>query len=114
MTPEAKVKKEIREYIDALPQTARLSPRQSGYGMNGIPDEIICHKGLFFAVEVKAPPYGFTTPWQDQCLFALRKAGGVAGVCWCLGDVKKLFEQGIAHFPTAVGSKKYEIIYYQH
>lgn len=114
MALEAQAKKEIREYIDSLPQAKRISPRQSGFGQNGVADELICYKGLFYAVEIKAPPYGTTTPWQDKFLIEIRDAGGVAGVCWCLQDVKNLFEKGIAMFPTGVGTKKYEKINYHH
>lgn len=106
MTPEAKVKKEIRDYIDSLPGAFRIPTITYGYGKSGIPDDVVCYKGLFFAVEIKAPGK-HTTPWQDQAIKGIIDAGGIAGICWSLADVKNLFEMGIGKVPTGAGSKVY-------
>jgi hypothetical protein len=55
MTPEAKVKGQIKAYLRTLTHCFFFFPAAHGYGVNGIPDLIGCYKGVFFAVEVKAP-----------------------------------------------------------
>lgn len=113
MTPEAKVKKEIREYIDSLPETFRIPTITKGYGKSGLPDEVVCHKGIFMAIEIKAPGK-HTTPWQDQVILDIIKAGGVVGICWSLKDAKSLIEMGAAMVPSGVGNKIYKSHYYHH
>jgi Holliday junction resolvase len=48
-------------------------------GRAGVPDIIICHRGLFVAVECKAGK-GKTTALQERELAAIRKANGIAVV----------------------------------
>jgi hypothetical protein len=56
-------------------------PVQTGYGVNGIPDFICCWKGLFIAIECKAPgKKGATTPAQRLRLSEIREHGGRAMV----------------------------------
>lgn len=113
MTPEAKVKKEIRDYIDSLPMVHRIPIITMGYGKSGNPDDVVCYKGLFFAPEIKAKGK-HTTPWQDQMLYNICKAGGIAGICWSLEDAKNLFENGIGWLPEAIGKKQYFQKKYHH
>ena len=48
-------------------------------GRAGVPDIIVCYRGLFVAVECKAGK-GRTTALQERELAAIRKANGVAVV----------------------------------
>lgn len=78
MTPEGKVKKEITNYLDSLSDCWYFCPIMMGYGRKGIPDIIGCIRGVFFAIEVKAPgKMENTTPWQDKEIKAIRDAGGI-------------------------------------
>jgi len=55
MTPEAKVKAEVRKILDSYkPDLYYFSPAANGYGRVGIPDIICCVGGRFLAIECKA------------------------------------------------------------
>lgn len=75
MTPEAKVKKQIRQIIDEFGAYYAM-PIGTGYGQSGVPDFLICHKGRFIAVEAKAGK-GKTTLLQEAHLERIRNAGGI-------------------------------------
>lgn len=66
MTPEGKVKKNIKKYLErTFPKAWSYMPVQTGYGANGIPDHIYCLPivitedmvgdtvGVFLAIEAK-------------------------------------------------------------
>ena len=53
MTPEAKVKKQVKKILDDL-GAYHFSPLTAGYGRSGVPDIIACYKGRFLAIECKA------------------------------------------------------------
>lgn len=78
MTPEGKVKGKVRKILDAYgTELYYFSPAANGYGRVGIPDIIVCYKGMFFGIECKA---GSNTPTalQTKELAAIRAAGGEA------------------------------------
>ena len=60
----------------------------------GVPDVIACASptGTFVGIEVKI---GYNKPrkLQQYHIEAIKKAGGVAGVCWSLQEVKDLLEE---------------------
>ena len=76
MTPEAKVKKKVRETLKALGAYYAM-PVTGGYGVSGAPDFLICWRGQFFGIECKAngnkPP-----PLQERALQAIKDAGGAS------------------------------------
>lgn len=91
MTPEGKVKNEIKAYLDSLEGCWYFMPQMMGYGRKGIPDIIGCYKGHFFAVEVKAAGKSkATTPWQDRELALARAAGGKVCVAESVEQVREL------------------------
>jgi hypothetical protein len=76
MTPEGKVKKEIKAFLDALaPDCWYYMPVPMGYGRRGIPDFIVCYCGWFFAIETKSKN-GVPTPWQLREMHNIHDAGG--------------------------------------
>jgi ABC-type phosphonate transport system ATPase subunit len=77
-TPERKVKKQIRQVLDAL-GAYYVMPVTGGYGTQGAPDFLVCHNGYFFGIEAKAGK-GKTTALQELNLKRIRDAGGVAVV----------------------------------
>ena len=76
MTPEAKVKKRVKEILADL-NAYYVMPVTGGYGNSGTPDFIICIAGLFYGIETKANG-GKATALQLKHLDDIRKAGGVA------------------------------------
>ena len=58
MTPEAKVKKQVKKILDDI-GAYHFSPMMAGYGKSGVPDIIACYKGKFIGIECKA---GKNTP----------------------------------------------------
>jgi len=74
MTPEAKVKLNVRRILDGLGIYYFL-PASNGYGRAGIPDVILCMDSLFGAVECKAGK-GKLSALQERELAAIEKAGG--------------------------------------
>jgi Holliday junction resolvase len=74
MTPEAKVKKQIKQILEEL-NVWFFMPPANGYGRAGIPDFIGCLKGQFIAIEAKAGK-GKTTALQDREIQRIKDAGG--------------------------------------
>lgn len=55
MTPEAKVKKQVKEILDEYkPDLWYCMPAARVYGRAGTPDFLVCYKGQFIAIETKA------------------------------------------------------------
>ena len=91
MTPEAKVKKEIRTVLDTLPGCWYFMPAASVYGRRGVPDFVGLWHGRFFAIEAKSST-GKTTKLQDREIERITAAGGVVGVCRSGDDARELME----------------------
>jgi hypothetical protein len=80
LTPEGRVKQDVKKLLVARDIWFYM-PVQTGYGVGGIPDFICCWKGLFIAVECKAPGReNTTTPAQRQRITEIREHGGRAVV----------------------------------
>jgi hypothetical protein len=79
-TPEGKVKKAVKEFLIEHGVWFYM-PVQTGYGVAGIPDFICCWRGLFVAIECKAPgKESRTTPAQRRTLTEIHEHGGRAMV----------------------------------
>ena len=76
MTPEAKVKKKAVQILKEL-SAYYFYPVTGGYGRSGVPDIIVCYKGLFIGIECKAGK-NKPTPLQEKNMEDIRKAGGIA------------------------------------
>jgi len=76
MTPEAKVKKKVKMYLDKA-GAYQFSPQSGIYGRSGIPDIVGCYKGGFFGIECKAGD-NKATALQLSELAKIRNTGGVA------------------------------------
>jgi hypothetical protein len=80
MTPEGKVKQDVKELLHDL-GIWFFMPVQTGYGVGGIPDFVCCWRGLFIAIECKAPGKEVrTTPLQNRTISEIRMHGGRAVV----------------------------------
>lgn len=88
MTPEAKLKMDIRRYLESI--GAFWSNVQGGPGSKpGDPDIIACYKGRYVAIEAKSP-IGVLSPIQKARRDEIRKAGGIYGIVRTIEDVKNL------------------------
>jgi Holliday junction resolvase len=76
MTPEAKVKKRIKETLDSM-GAYFLQPIGTGFGANGAPDIVACYKGFFIGIEAKAGK-GKTTALQEFNLTRIKFNDGLA------------------------------------
>jgi len=74
MTPEGKVKKQIKQILEEL-DVWFFMPPANGYGRAGIPDFVGCLRGRFIAIEAKAGK-GATTALQDREIQRIKDAGG--------------------------------------
>ena len=91
-TPEGVVKDACKKFLKERGAWFFM-PVSNGMGQVGIPDIIICYKGIFVAIETKAPgKRNQTTANQDRVLDAIQKADGFAWVVDNPNDLKPLFD----------------------
>ena len=76
MTPESKVKAQVKRILDAI-GAYHFMPATGGYGRSGIPDIVGCLNGVFFAIECKANG-GRPTALQLREIDRINGAGGFA------------------------------------
>lgn len=91
MTPEGKVKKKVRELLaDARFQPVRAFwPVPGGYGEGSV-DVLVCVRGRFIAIEVKAEAGDKPTARQAQFMRDIEDAGGLSLLVAGLENVKRL------------------------
>lgn len=75
-TPEGKVKAKGRSICKEL-GIFYFPAQMTGFGRNGIPDDILCVKGQFISIEYKADSKKKPTPLQIKAMSDIRKAGGI-------------------------------------
>jgi RecB family endonuclease NucS len=91
-TPEGKVKDAIKRHLKAL-GAWYFMPVSNGMGQVGIPDIIVCYRGIFVAIEAKAPGKKTNvTENQKRVMEAIRTAQGWAWVCDDPADIPVLFQ----------------------
>jgi hypothetical protein len=90
-TPEGRVKDAIKKYLKSI-GAWYFMPVSNGMGQVGIPDIICCYKGIFVAIEAKAPgKKANVTENQKRVMDAIRTADGWAWVCDDPADLPMLF-----------------------
>lgn len=77
-TPERKVKDKVVSILKKY-GAYYFFPATYGMGRAGVPDIIVCYRGLFVAFECKAGK-GKTTALQERELANIKKANGIAVV----------------------------------
>ncbi len=86
-TPEGKVKDGIKKFLKAR-GAWYFMPVSNGMGQVGIPDIICCYKGVFVAIEAKAPgKRGNVTENQKRVMLEIIDAQGYA---WVVDDPAEL------------------------
>ena len=100
MTPEAKVKKRIKETLDSM-GAYFLQPIGTGFGSNGAPDIIACYKGFFIGIEAKAGK-GKTTALQEFNLTRIKFNDGLALVIneTNVSQLRELIESWVSSVQT--------------
>lgn len=97
MTPEAKVKKAVRQVLDGL-GAYYVMPVTGGYGKQGAPDFLVCLHGKFIGIETKAGK-GRLTALQEMNLKQIIEAGGVSLV---------IREDDVKYLPSLLTGECYE------
>ena len=78
LTPEGKVKAAVRKVLKEN-NVWFFQPMQNGMGVVGIPDFVCCHKGIFLAIETKAPgKLANVTPNQRRVIDEIQAHKGYA------------------------------------
>lgn len=86
---EATLTKKVKEWLEI--QSDIHFYKASDRYHKGVSDFILCVGGVFVGVELKADE-GTASPHQNLFIKQVRNAGGVAGVCFTLGEVKELVQ----------------------
>ena len=110
MTPEGKVKKVVRKYLDSINDDwpdkycYYFMPATGGYGKSGVPDIVGCYNGTFFGIELKAGT-NKPTPLQEKNLLQIKIAGGIALVVNedNMHNIEKLLDVGWLTVPDRDG-----------
>lgn len=89
-TPEGKVKKAVKEFLRSK-GVWYCMPMGTGFGSSGVPDFLCCYRGVFWAIETKAPgKRNNTTELQRQQIASICAAGGRAVVIDNVEQLKEL------------------------
>ena len=92
MTPEAKVKKKVKEYLQSVGAWYYM-PVSNGMGRVGCPDILVCYLGYFLAFETKAPgKIKNVTPNQLREINGIQRANGLAHVVDDVAQVREIIE----------------------
>jgi Holliday junction resolvase len=75
-TPESRVKAACVEILKSH-NAYYFFPVTGGFGKSGVPDIIVCWRGVFLAIECKAG-YNKPTLLQEREMHAIERAGGTA------------------------------------
>lgn len=87
MTPETKLKNEVRKYLKGVPGLWFVKTASTAGLKVGTPDFLICYRGRFVAIELKAGK-GKPTKKQVHEISRIIGAGGFAAACWSLEEVQ--------------------------
>lgn len=85
MAEEKRFEMKVRRYLDEI-GAWYLKTISNGYQKAGVPDLLICHKGMFIGVELKATR-GKVSELQKHQIKQIKEAGGIALVI-CPKDFK--------------------------
>lgn len=96
-TPEGKVKRDIRQWLEQQPDTFFFSPNAGAFGRSGIPDIVVCSKGMFVGIEVKAPgKLRNVTDLQQDIGDEIVEAGGRWAAVDSLTMLKDFWKEAVA------------------
>lgn len=87
---ETAIKRSCLRYLKTLPDT--FVYKANDRFTSGIPDILLCCKGIFIAIELKTK-IGKVSPIQDYTMRQIREAGGRTAVCKSAGEVRVFIEE---------------------
>lgn len=91
--PESKLQEQCLKYIKELEKQGQpiiaINQHGSAFSSRGVPDILMCVKGIFIAVELKIAP-NKPTPLQEHYIERIRNAKGLALVIYEYEDFKSL------------------------
>jgi hypothetical protein len=99
MTPEGKVKAEIKAYLREI-GAYFFMPVQTGYGATGL-DFFVCYQGQFYGIEAKRPGKK-PTAMQGAIIELINRAGGIAFVADRIETVKRELPAPLPVLPAGV------------
>jgi len=79
----------IKAYLSSIPNLFFWKTHGGIYGTAGIPDIIICYRGRFIGLEVKANNR-MPTALQNNTIGKIRNAGGIAHVVYSIREVQEI------------------------
>lgn len=89
-TPSEKsIVEAIKRYLDSV-GAWHVKTHGGTVGRVGIPDLLVCYRGLFIALEVKKPKVGKVSVVQRVEIEKIRKAGGEAHVVTSVAEVEAI------------------------
>lgn len=86
---EKAIENKIKAYLKTIKGLYFFKEHGGLYGTAGVPDIICCYKGIFIALEVKAPD-GKLTVLQEATIRRIKDAYGIAEVVRSVEDVKTI------------------------
>jgi hypothetical protein len=121
-TPEGKIKKKIDTMLKSK-GVWYFKPQAGQYGRSGVPDYIVCARGLFIGIEAKADKTKKPTALQMQCMEKIVSGGGKCFVVYddntlsgaenCIDDIitaatqHALYGTGISAIEKAIEAAKF-------
>ena len=94
---EATIVRKILEGLRGVDQCFCWKEYIGLYSTAGIPDVIVCYKGLFYGLEVKMPGK-YASDLQSATINKIQAAGGVAGVVYSWDDAQQLIFGGVGNY----------------
>ncbi len=99
-TPEGRTKKLVKDLLSKYTPRYEYWPVPAGFGPSSL-DCIVCYRGLFLAVETKAPGKK-PTPRQELCIRDMQAAQGATFVVdgpESLAELEKYLDRCKQHRP---------------
>jgi len=88
---EATITATVARYLKTVPECFFWKEHGSQYGTAGLPDIILCYRGRFVALEVKAPS-GRPSKLQEITIAKIKAAKGEACIVRSVEEVKHILE----------------------
>lgn len=100
MKNEADVKKLVKKVLDALPLSWYFMPVPTGFGVQGVPDFVVCWDGRFIGIETKFGK-NTTSKWQDIQRAGITAACGVYLIIneKNVNELRDILEEAYARYP---------------
>lgn len=102
VTPEGRIKDKIVKHLRKHGAWVHVV-HAAGMGVAGTPDLLVCHRGLFLAIEVKTPK-GRVTRLQEHMLARISQAGGSTLVARDVQDVERWLNGRVVDLPHVGGA----------